>query len=160
MPNKPQAAKGKQKSKSKSSSLLVFLLLAAIGAGGYWFVSRRHAVEAASSAPQVASVTSVIHLDSFIVNLADRNQSSFLKISIDLGVTSAPAEGKSGDANTAVLPKIRDTILSVLTTWQSSGLLAADGKARLKEQILDALHRQVPAVPVKEVYFTEFLVQQ
>ena len=157
MPNKPQAAKGKQK--SKSSPLLVFLLLAAAGAGGYWFVSRRHAVEA-SSTPKTASVTSVIHLDSFVVNLADRNQSSFLKIGIDLGVTSAPAEGKSGDANTAVLPKIRDTILSVLSTWQSGGLLAPDGKAKLKEQILDALHQQVPTVPIKEVYFTEFLVQR
>ncbi|HXJ91493.1 MAG TPA: flagellar basal body-associated FliL family protein [Terriglobia bacterium] len=160
MPNKPQAAKGKPKSKSKSSSLLVFLLLAAIGAGAYWFVSRRHAVEAASSAPKPVSVTSVIHLDSFVVNLADRNQSSFLKISIDLGVTSAPAEGKSGDPNAAVTPKIRDTILSVLSTWQSGGLLAPDGKAKLKEQILDALHQQVPTVPIKEVYFTEFLVQR
>ncbi len=121
-------------------------------------MSRRHAVEAAPNAPKTTSVTSVIHLDSFVVNLADRSQSSFLKISIDLGVTSA--EGKSGDANTAVLPKIRDTILSVLTTWQSSGLLASDGKAKLKEQILDALHQQVPTVPVKEVYFTEFLVQR
>jgi flagellar protein FliL len=156
--NKPQTAKGKQKSKSKSSPLLIFLLLAAIGAGGYWFVSRRHAVEAAPNAPKAASVTSVIHLDSFVVNLADRNQSSFLKVSIDLGVTSA--EGKSGDANTAVLPKIRDTILSVLSTWQSGGLLAPDGKTKLKEQILDALHQQVPTVPIKEVYFTEFLVQR
>ena len=160
MANKPQTAKGKQKSKSKSSPLLIFLLLAAIGAGAYWFVSRRHAVEAAPNAPKAASVTSVIHLDSFVVNLADRNQSSFLKVGIDLGVASAPAEGKSGDANTAVLPKLRDTILSVLSTWQSGGLLAPDGKTKLKEQILDALHQQVPTVPVKEVYFTEFLVQR
>ena len=158
MPNKPQAAKGKKK--SNSSPLLVFLLLAAVGGGAYWFVSRRRAVEAAPSAPKAASVTSVIHLDSFVVNLADRNQSSFLKIGIDLGVTSASAEVKSGDANTAVLPKIRDTILSVLSTWQSGGLLASDGKTKLKEQILDALHQQVPTVPVKEVYFTEFLVQR
>ena len=160
MANKLQTAKGKQKSKSKSSPLLIFLLLAAIGAGAYWFVSRLHAVEAAPNAPKAASVTSVIHLDSFVVNLADRNQSSFLKVSIDLGVTSASAEGKSGDANTAVLPKIRDTILSVLSTWQSGGLLAPDGKTKLKEQILDALHQQVPTVPIKEVYFTEFLVQR
>jgi len=159
VPSKPQTAKGKKK--SKPSPLLIFLLLAAIGAGAYWFVSRRHAVEAASTAPKAASVTSVIHLDSFVVNLADHNQSSFLKIGIDLGVTSAAsAEGKSGDANTAVLPKIRDTVLSVLSTWQSGGLLAPDGKTRLKEQILDALHQQVPTVPVKEVYFTEFLVQR
>jgi flagellar basal body-associated protein FliL len=158
VPNKPQAAKGKQK--SKSSPLLIFVLLAAIGAGAYWFISRRHDVQAAPSDPKANSVTSVIHLDSFVVNLADPSQTAFLKVGIDLGVTAAPAEGKSGDANTAVLPKIRDTMLSVLSTWQSGGLLAANGKARLKEQILNALHQQVPTVPVKEVYFTEFLVQR
>lgn len=101
-----------------------------------------------------------MHLDSFVVNLADRNQNSFLKIGIDLGMTSG-SEGKPGDASTAaVRPKVRDAILSVLTTWQSGGLLAPDGKTKLKEQILDALHQQVPTVPIKEVYFTEFLVQQ
>ena len=156
MPNKPQTAKGKKK--SKSSPLLAFLLLAAIGGGAYWFISRRHTVEAAPSTPKVASVTSVIHLDSFVVNLADPSQTAFLKVGIDLGVSSSP-EGKSGETK-PLLPKIRDVILSQLTTWQSSGLLAANGKAKLKEQILDALHQQVPTVPVKEVYFTEFLVQR
>jgi flagellar basal body-associated protein FliL len=158
VPNKPQAAN--RKPKSKSNPFVIFLVLGAIAAGAYWFISRRHAVQAASSDPKANSVTSVIHLDSFVVNLADPSQTAFLKVGIDLGVTSAPAEGKSGDANTAVLPKIRDTILSVLSTWQSGGLLAANGKARLKEQILNALHQQVPTVPVKEVYFTEFLVQR
>jgi flagellar basal body-associated protein FliL len=153
----PQTAN--QKPKSKSFPLIVFLVLAATAAGTFWFVSRR-AGEAASSDPKANSVKSVIHLDSFVVNLADPDQSAFLKIGIDLGVSSTSLGGKSGDTNTPVLPQIRDAILSVLTTWQSSGLLAADGKAKLKEQILNALHQQVPALPVREVYFTEFLVQR
>jgi len=135
-------------------------VVAAIAAGACWFISRKRAVQAAPSDPKVNSVTSVIHLDSFVVNLADPSQTAFLKIGIDLGVSSASPEGKSGETNTALLPKIRDVILSQLTTWQSSGLLAPNGKAKLKEQILNALHQQVPAVPIKEVYFTEFLVQR
>lgn len=157
MADRPQTAN--RKPKSKSSPLLVLLVLAAIAAAAYWFVSRR-AGEAASSDLKANSVKSVIHLDSFVVNLADPDQSAFLKIGIDLGISSTSLEVKSGDKNTPVLPQIRDAILSVLTTWQSSRLLAPDGKTKLKEQILNALHQQVPAIPIKEVYFTEFLVQR
>jgi len=145
-----------RKPASKSSQLIAFVVLAAVAAGAFWFYSQRREADAD---PRSNYVKSVIHLDSFVVNLADSDQGAFLKIGIDLGVSSGLVEGKS-DKNTPVLPQIRDAILSVLTTWQSSGLLAPDGKAKLKEQILVALHKQVPAVPVREVYFTEFLVQR
>jgi flagellar basal body-associated protein FliL len=151
--DKSQTAKPKPASK-KSSQLTVFVVLAALAAGAFWFYSQRR--EAVAD-PGANSVKSVIHLDSFVVNLADPSQTAFLKIGIDLGLSS---EAKSGDKGTPVLPQIRDAILSVLTTWQSGGLLAPDGKTKLKEQILNALHKQVPEVPVREIYFTEFLVQR
>jgi len=151
--DKSQTATGK--SASKSSQVIAFVVLVVVAAGVFQFYSKRHEADADAGAN---SVKSVIHLDSFVVNLAD--QGAFLKIGIDLGVSSTSVDVKSGDKNTPVLPEIRDAVLSVLTTWQSSQLLAPDGKAKLKEQILRALHQQVPAVPVREVYFTEFLVQQ
>lgn len=154
MTNRPQAAA--PKSASKSSRFLTFAVLAVIAVGAFWFASKRHD---AAADPAINSVKSVIHLDSFVVNLADPDQGAFLKIGIDLGVSTS-LDGRSGDKSTPVLPQIRDVILSVLTTWQSSGLLAADGKAKLKEQILNSLHQKVLAVPVKEIYFTEFLVQR
>ena len=153
MADKSQTAKAKPASK-KSSQLTAFIVLAALAAGAFRFYSQRREADAD---PRTSSVKSVIHLDSFVVNLADPDQSSFLKIGIDLGLSS---EGKSGDKNTPVLPQIRDAILSVLNTWQSGGLLAPDGKTKLKEQLLNALHKQVPEVPIREIYFTEFLVQR
>jgi flagellar protein FliL len=136
---------------------MAVVALAAIAAVAFKFYSQRRDADAD---PRSNYVKSVVHLDSFVVNLADPDQGSFLKIGIDLGLSSSSADLKSGDKNTPVLPQIRDAILSVLTTWQSSGLLAPDGKAKLKEQILNALHKQVPEVPVREIYFTEFLVQR
>ncbi|HEY6292734.1 MAG TPA: flagellar basal body-associated FliL family protein [Terriglobia bacterium] len=126
------------------------------------FFSRRHAAQAAAvqTKSEADSIKSVLHLESFVVNLADPDQTAFLRIGIDLGVGQTGSGGNSADKNSPVLPKIRDSILSVLTTWQSVGLLAPEGKMKLKGQLLSVLHEQVPEVPVKEVYFTEFLVQR
>jgi flagellar basal body-associated protein FliL len=56
--------------------------------------------------------------------------------------------------------KIRDTILTVLAVAKVEDLLTADGKAKLKENVLQALQDRAPEVGVEEVYFTEFLIQR
>jgi len=128
--------------------------------GLLWFASRRHAAKAetTASAAGADTVKSALHLESFVVNLGDP-ETAFLRIGIDLGLSDIPAS-KPEDKASPLLPKVRDCMLSVLTTWQSDALLAPDGKAKLKEQLLNALHTQVPELPVREVYFTEFLVQR
>jgi flagellar basal body-associated protein FliL len=39
-------------------------------------------------------------------------------------------------------------------------LLTPEGKADLKKNLVDSLGRKVPELGVKDVYFTEFLVQR
>lgn len=106
------------------------------------------------------SVRSLVHLESFVVNLADSNPSAFLKVGIDLGVGQVDKSQPAMNKGSLLLSKIRDVILSVLSTCQSADLLAPDGKAMLKQRLLEALKQQIPEVPFKEVYFTEFLVQR
>ncbi len=106
------------------------------------------------------TVKSLVHLESFVVNLADSDQSAFLKVGIDLGIGQIGKKQPMIDKGSLLLSKIRDVVLSVLTTCQSADLLAPDGKAKLKQRLLEALREQVPDLPVKEIYFTEFLVQR
>jgi flagellar basal body-associated protein FliL len=47
-----------------------------------------------------------------------------------------------------------------LSTWRADALLAPDGKQEFKDEILHALQDRVPDLGVKEVYFTDFLVQR
>jgi len=96
-----------------------------------------------------------VHLESFVVNLSDPEGGRFLRVGIDLGVDSPPA-------SPAATPtaRIRDTILAVLTTWRSDALLAPDGKQKLKAELLSGLREKVPELNVRDVYFTEFLVQR
>jgi len=55
---------------------------------------------------------------------------------------------------------VRDAILTVLTAGKADVLITQDGKALLKKSILTSLQQSVPELDVREVYFTEFLVQR
>jgi len=47
-----------------------------------------------------------------------------------------------------------------LTVCKAEALLTPSGKQQLKKNILDALNQNVPELGVRDVYFTEFLVQR
>ena len=64
-----------------------------------------------------------------------------------------------GADGAVVAPKLRDAILSVLSTRTVNELLTPEGKEKLKGDILKAINDKVPEVDCKEIYFTEFLVQ-
>jgi flagellar basal body-associated protein FliL len=102
----------------------------------------------------------VVRLESFVVNVADPEGGRFLRVGIDLGLENqlSTNEGRGG-AGDLPIAHIRDCILSVLSTWRSDALLAPEGKEKLKNELLRALRDRVPELGVKEVYFTDFLVQ-
>jgi flagellar FliL protein len=95
------------------------------------------------------------------VNLADPEETHFLRVTIDLGVDRLPP-GSSEEKSTAAVPvgRVRDAILSVLTVCKAEPLLTTEGKTQLKKNLVDVLQKQVPEMRVREVYFTEFLVQR
>jgi flagellar FliL protein len=99
-------------------------------------------------------------LESFVVNLADAEENRYLRVGIDLGVENPlPTKGAGGQGGLPTA-RVRDSILAVLATWRSNALLASEGKQKLKEELLHALQDRVPELGVKEVYFTDFLVQR
>lgn len=122
---------------------------------GAWFWSSYGSgpgVSADASRP----VKSSLHLETFVLNLADREQRSYLRVGIDLGLGREMGKG----ANTPPVGQVRDIILGVLAQSRVDELLTAAGKAKLKEDLLHALQERVPGLEVQEVYFTEFLIQR
>jgi flagellar FliL protein len=104
-------------------------------------------------------------LESFTVNLADPEEGRFLRATLALGVdgelpTIAKGEGKTVETGAVSMATIRDSILTVLAQCTSDQLLTPDGKAKLKADLINSLNRDVPDLRVREVYFTEFLVQR
>ena len=101
-------------------------------------------------------VRSALHLDTFVLNLADTQQRSYLRVGIDLGLGLEPKHPAEGYP----IARVRDTILSVLATGKADDLVTAQGKMQLKQNLLSALQERVPELQVREVYFTEFLIQR
>jgi flagellar protein FliL len=150
--------------RSRLLPLATASLLGVVAIGGaVWFISRRSAARASQpgqTQPHEQKAKSVLHLESFTVNLADTEQNAFLRVGIDLGLSEELPDAKGTEKASPFTPRIRDTLLMVLSTWPSNALLAQDGKIKLKQDLLRALQERVPELGVTEVYFTDFLVQR
>lgn len=126
-----------------------------LGVIGVWFWNHRGgdpAVEA-NGHPHIGST---LHLETFVLNLADADQRSYLRVGIDLGLNREPKRAEEP----APVAAVRDTILSVLAEAKVDALMTAEGKAKLKENLLHDLRQRFPELGVEEVYFTEFLIQR
>lgn len=142
--------------KAFAAGLLVFALLA----GAAWFLISKRRADARTPAAATPSVKEVMHLESFVVNLADPSGDCFLRVGVDLGLERSISG--HGEKEAAALPtaQVRDVILRVLSTYNSDDLLAPEGKIKLKNELVKSLQGTIPELGVREVYFTDFLVQR
>jgi flagellar protein FliL len=149
--------------KSSAGWIFAVILLVLVGGGiAIWLMlDEGQSAQASKSAKPSGVPKYLVHLEGFTVNLADPEETHFLRVTMDLGIDRLP-EGVDKEKASVALPvgRIRDAILSVLTTGKADVLLTAEGKAALKRSLVDALNHAVPELGVREVYFTEFLVQR
>ena len=135
--------------------MVFWVLTVALLALGAWFWNA-YRTGRGVSADGSRQVKSSLHLETFVLNLADREQRSYLRVGIDLGLGREMGKGQDAPP----VGQVRDTILGVLAQSRVDELFTAPGKAKLKEDLLRALQERVPELEVREVYFTEFLIQR
>ncbi len=168
--------------------LALALLLLAAGGGGLvlWLKAKAHAAQEADEAdgageeagakssakrdPKVVPVFAA--LDSFTVNLADREAERYAQVGISLEL----ADAKGGERIKAFMPAIRNNILMVLAHKRSSDLLDRAGKEKLADEVLRETERALgleplqpgstarrgadaEARPVRAVHFSNFIIQ-
>ena len=97
----------------------------------------------------------VYPMDPFLVNLADQGRPRFLKVVIQLELDADPVSAELD----ALKPKVRDALLTLLSSKGSADLVTVADKERLRNEILHRLNAFLSAGRVVEVYFTEFVVQ-
>lgn len=149
--NSAPTAAAPRSSSSATTVTSVLLIAAVLTAGWFW-----HRSTSAQNTPTATAPRTVLHLESFIVNLTTLGDNGYLRVGIDLGLD---VELKDGSERAAYLGRLRDAILTVLGSRNIDDLLTAEGKVRLKKDLLAAINEHVPEVHCREVYFTEFLVQ-
>lgn len=136
--------------------VLTLLVLGGTGAGAfYWFKVRASAPQAAA-APE--SESGMLPLDPFVVNLADTDAPRFLRVTLRL-IVSSEKDAKRIEEDPVRLTKVRSAVLELLTTQQSSKLTTPEGKTELKKQIAERSSHVLESIEVRDVLFSEFVVQ-
>lgn len=94
-------------------------------------------------------------MEPFLVNLARSNGKQFLKVSLTLELSS-PEVRQEVKANEF---KIVDSILLLLSSKTREDVISLQGKFKLKDEIATRVNRFLVMGHVKDVYFSEFIVQ-
>ncbi len=108
--------------------------------------------------PSDSSLTEVglmYPLDGFTVNLLSESGKRYLKVEMNLELEG---EELSPELDTKK-PVFRDVIIRILSSKSLEEISTIKGKEKLKEQIVSDLNTRLKDGKVKNVYFTDFVVQ-
>lgn len=185
--DKEKAPEGEEKKKSGNMLLIIIIvvLVLILGIGGVIFalMSGNHDAEAGSegsvqkeasahgeetpsksenAAPSEGShgkisteVGIMFPLDLFTVNLLSESGRRYLKVEMNLELEG---EELALELETKK-PLLRDVIIRILSAKSLEEVSTVKGKETLKEEILSDLNQRVKDGKIKNVYFTDFVVQ-
>jgi len=145
--------------------ILLLLLLIIGGAVAYFLLSNNDSQDNPDQAKQekvekkktsdLTQMGPIYPLDQFIVNLLSNNSERYLKCKISLEL-DAPDLQQELDKK---LPAVRDMIIQILSSKTVEEIQTARGKEKLKEEIRRKLNAMLTTGEIKNVYFTEFVIQ-
>jgi flagellar basal body-associated protein FliL len=135
----------------------IALALGGLGAAAWRLGIAELAPPPAAVAASVAGAHdgAVEPMDPFIANLSDEDGRRYLKatIQVEFYDTIVPPEFPRR------LPQARDMLLTLFASKTFADVRTAQGKAMLREEIVNRLNTVLDQDAVKAVYFTEFIVQ-
>lgn len=111
-----------------------------------------------SAIPKDEEVKHIIELQPFIVNLADEDQSRYLRLSVSVGIGGEEG-GKEEKADPIFVTRVRNAMLAVLSVKSSEEVLTVEGKAKLRKELLKAAQTASEEPHVEAIYITDFIVQ-
>ena len=160
---KEKESGGKRGKQGILIAVVATLVLAAGGAGAWYFLGRAPAAE---DATQLAAPTRkpgmFVDLDPFTVNLADPGAERFAQV----GLVVELSDGGLVEPLKQDMPRLRNGILLLLSSKQSEDLLTVEGKRALSAEVASLAAESAgwsPAggrpSPVAAVHFSKFIVQ-
>jgi flagellar protein FliL len=158
---KNEAAEAQQApQEKKKSSILKFIILGVLvvvlAGGGYFAWAKFFRKAPAHDAKQPEVEQSIAQdMGTFLVNLADPGGKRYLKVAMQFELTNVKVGVELGKRNV----EVRDMIIMVLSSKEYEEIGNASGKMTLKKELITRLNKMLHDGQVKEIYYTEFLVQ-
>lgn len=103
----------------------------------------------------VKNIGPMYEMKDFTVNLLNEGGRRYLRTKIDIEMNSENLMPELDKKNALV----RDTIIQILSSKQIEEIATIDGKERLKDELVKAINRLLIDGQVKNVYFTNFVIQ-
>ena len=97
----------------------------------------------------------MVPLDKFIVNLSSDSGSRYLRVSMNLELSSEDMQAEVEKKT----PLIRDIIIKVLSAKSYEEISTIRGKESLKDELVTELNKIFADGRIENVFFTEFVVQ-
>lgn len=94
-------------------------------------------------------------LGPFIVNLADEGARRYLRATLQLALHKESYKKYFGKLD----PRMRDALLTLLSSQRTDQLLKPEGKDQLRKNIASQLNEILGKEVVEDVYFVDFLIQ-
>jgi flagellar FliL protein len=155
---KEEAAAEGVEEKKKSSLVKIIILVVAVAAlgGGGFFAYLKFFKKAPDSSKQPVVEPAVMQeMGTFLVNLADPGGKRYLKVTIQFELSNA----KVGTELARRTVEVRDKIIMLLSSKEYEEIGNPTGKMTLKKELINQMNRFLQDGQVKEIYFSEFLVQ-
>ena len=182
---KPEAAEDAKGGGGKRGIITIAaaaLVSLAVGAGGAFFFAGGHGAEAQASAHGGSEQGSegesggeahgeaggetakhgtadykerLFALEPLVVNVTGDGYNRFLKLRVEFEADDVALKEEIEGR----LPQVRDALIVLLSSKQLSDITDFEGKALLKEDILERVNDLLETGDVKSVLFTEFVVQ-
>jgi flagellar FliL protein len=169
--NRDKTADQEQTPKKKRSklklALVVLPVLVLLGVGGYFAYTMvlggssgpDQKAENGKEGPEANATrqaeTAMVEMPTLLVNLADPLGKRYLKMTASLEVNSQEA----ADRISSKMPKIKDSMIMLLSSKTYEQLSSMENKILLKKGIVKRLNQILGTAVVRRVYFTEFIIQ-
>lgn len=114
----------------------------------------------------------MVNMSTKIINLVDPGGNKYIRLTVvvefapdDPEYESLPEEEKTAyltaleEKLNSRLPIMDDTVITLLSTKSYEDLYTAEGKEKLRMEIMNTLSQKLPDLHILSIYFTEFVVQ-
>lgn len=154
-------------------ALLVVVLLGG-GVAAFFLLGSSHDEATASATPASAhqeakapdkkkskkstdhlSIGPMFPMTQFVVNLLSESGNRYLKVVVDLELSDAKLIPEMNNKKSL----IRDIIIRTFSSKTFEEISTLKGKDKLKDEVLDKINESLSDGQVKNVYFTDFVVQ-
>ncbi|MEW6572620.1 MAG: flagellar basal body-associated protein FliL [Bacillota bacterium] len=136
--------------------IAVVLLLLAGGAVAAKFLLFKKKPAEKQPAPHAQKIET-IELGSIVVNLADQEESHYLRITV---VLAFPSDEKSAEELNENKFKIRDRVIQLLRKKSYAEVATPDYTEKVKSEIMQEINGHLPqGQKLTDIYLSEFLVQ-